>query len=209
MKCPLPGARTSMPPTKRCPLGLFFIPLSRCHKPPPTAPMPKAPPTSSRILQQVGGRVCMVYMLNSTATLIAVLESAAGIEFFAALFCCSAGGLQLRRRRGGTPRWQPPLPKRTVGWSKNAGARRLAARGPQAAGMARRRAAAKGWGRALSAARHQPPCNMPHATAPGAHLSGQGSCRGTGATLLSLWAPRGGVGWPPSRSTPASALTLP
>lgn len=44
-------ARTSMPPTKRCPLGLFFMPLSRCQRPPPTTPIPNAPPTSSRILQ--------------------------------------------------------------------------------------------------------------------------------------------------------------
>ena len=43
-----------MPPTKRWPLGLFRMPLSRCQRPPPTAPMPKAPPTSSRILR--GGR---------------------------------------------------------------------------------------------------------------------------------------------------------
>lgn len=45
---------TSIPPMKRCPLGLFFIPLSRCHMPPPTAPIPKAPPTSSRILHAQG-----------------------------------------------------------------------------------------------------------------------------------------------------------
>lgn len=56
---PSPGL-TSMPPRKRCPLGLFFMPLSRCQMPPPTAPMPNAPPTSSRILQgqrRRGGQV--------------------------------------------------------------------------------------------------------------------------------------------------------
>ena len=45
------SARTSTPPLSRAPPGLFFRPLSRCHSPPPTAPMPKAPPMSSNILQ--------------------------------------------------------------------------------------------------------------------------------------------------------------
>lgn len=40
-----------MPPLNREPPGLFFIPLNRCHRPPPTAPMPNAPPMSSNILQ--------------------------------------------------------------------------------------------------------------------------------------------------------------
>ena len=47
----------SMPPRIRAPDGAFFMPLSRCHKPPPTAPMPKAPPTSSRILSGHGSCV--------------------------------------------------------------------------------------------------------------------------------------------------------
>ena len=45
---------TSMPPANRVPLGLFLAPLSRCQMPPPTAPMPKAPPMSSRILSGHG-----------------------------------------------------------------------------------------------------------------------------------------------------------
>ena len=41
---------TSRPPRNLAPLGEFFVPLTRCHMPPPTAPMPKAPPMSPSIL---------------------------------------------------------------------------------------------------------------------------------------------------------------
>ena len=44
----------SMPPRMRAPDGAFFMPLSKCHRPPPTAPMPNAPPTSSKILSGHG-----------------------------------------------------------------------------------------------------------------------------------------------------------
>ena len=64
---------------------------------------------------------------------------------------------------------------------------------------------------ALSAASGAPPAAMQHASGPatsGAHLSGQGSCRGTGAALLSFWAPRGGRGVA-AESKHTSGLTLP
>lgn len=50
------GTRTWTPPSTRPPVGEFLIPLTRCHRPPPTAPMPKAPPTSSMILSGHGSR---------------------------------------------------------------------------------------------------------------------------------------------------------
>ena len=46
--------RTSRPPRIRCPLGEFLLPLTRCQMPPPTAPMPKAPPMSPMILYGQG-----------------------------------------------------------------------------------------------------------------------------------------------------------
>mmetsp|Transcript_31569 Transcript_31569/g.79847 ORF Transcript_31569/g.79847 Transcript_31569/m.79847 type:complete len:205 (+) Transcript_31569:321-935(+) len=56
---PMRGAsrRTaSMPPRSRKPDGLFFAPISRWYSPPPTAPIPNAPPTSSRMRSGQGSR---------------------------------------------------------------------------------------------------------------------------------------------------------
>eukprot|EP00469_Lotharella_globosa_P010444 CAMPEP_0167773910 /NCGR_PEP_ID=MMETSP0111_2-20121227/1701_1 /TAXON_ID=91324 /ORGANISM="Lotharella globosa, Strain CCCM811" /LENGTH=144 /DNA_ID=CAMNT_0007663637 /DNA_START=162 /DNA_END=593 /DNA_ORIENTATION=- len=50
---PVLGALSRMfvnAPENRYPLGAFLIPLAKCHTPPPTKPIPKAPPISSRIL---------------------------------------------------------------------------------------------------------------------------------------------------------------
>ena len=47
---------TSIAPRIRKPGGEFRIPLIRCHAPPPTAPMPNAPPISSMILSGQGSR---------------------------------------------------------------------------------------------------------------------------------------------------------
>ena len=47
---------TSRPPRMRAPLGEFLLPLTRCQMPPPTAPMPNAPPMSPRILYGQGSR---------------------------------------------------------------------------------------------------------------------------------------------------------
>lgn len=45
-----------MPPSILEPLGEFLRPFTKCHRPPPTAPMPNAPPTSSIILSGHGSR---------------------------------------------------------------------------------------------------------------------------------------------------------
>lgn len=44
-----PLSRTSKLPRSLAPPGLFFAPFRACQMPPPTAPIPNAPPTSSRI----------------------------------------------------------------------------------------------------------------------------------------------------------------
>jgi hypothetical protein len=48
-----------MPPAKReeMPRGELYIPLLKCQMPPPTAPMPNAPPTSSRMRSGHGSRL--------------------------------------------------------------------------------------------------------------------------------------------------------
>ena len=47
---------TCTPPSMRAPDGEFLMPLIRCHTPPPTAPMPNAPPTSSMMRSGQGSR---------------------------------------------------------------------------------------------------------------------------------------------------------
>lgn len=53
----LPLSRTSKLPRSLAPPGLFFAPLSACQIPPPTAPIPNAPPTSSRMRSGHGSRL--------------------------------------------------------------------------------------------------------------------------------------------------------
>ena len=51
--------RTDKPPRQRegRPLGELYTPLKKCHAPPPTAPMPNAPPMSSRMRSGHGSRL--------------------------------------------------------------------------------------------------------------------------------------------------------
>lgn len=48
------------PPVRRlcAPFGALYIPFPKCHTPPPTAPIPKAPPRSSRMRCGQGSRPC-------------------------------------------------------------------------------------------------------------------------------------------------------
>jgi hypothetical protein len=48
---------TSTPPPIRAPLGEFFIPLKKCQMAPPPAPMPNAPPMSSKMRCGHGSRL--------------------------------------------------------------------------------------------------------------------------------------------------------
>lgn len=50
--------RTSMAPSMRKPGGELRIPFIKCQAPPPTAPMPKAPPMSSMMRSGHGSRWC-------------------------------------------------------------------------------------------------------------------------------------------------------
>ena len=53
----LTHTHTSKLPRSLAPPGLFFAPLRACQIPPPTAPMPNAPPTSSRMRSGHGSRL--------------------------------------------------------------------------------------------------------------------------------------------------------
>ena len=64
------GARTSTPPRRRAPEGEFLLPLIMCQRPPPTAPMPKAPPMSSRMRSGQGS-------LHATAGCLGLSQLAA------------------------------------------------------------------------------------------------------------------------------------